>query len=251
MWQADTSPDAPGRLENLKDLVVAMAEFDTLAGFLEHIALVMDNAAETGGDMVSLMTLHSAKGLEFGSVFLPGWEDGLFPSQRAMDENGLSGLEEERRLAYVGLTRARRRAYVSFAANRRIHGQWQSAARSRFIDELPKAHIEFVAEPGLGARGGWAGASSGDTGWGTSLGAAASDRPLTHTPPRPAAALESLRAPLRFQEVKKVGGFAVGDRVFHQKFGYGTVRAVEDNRLAISFEHAGDKKVMDAFVERA
>ena len=149
MWQAERSPDAAGRLENLKELVVAMAEFENLGGFLEHVSLVMDNAADSGGDMVNLMTLHSAKGLEFDSVFLPGWEDGLFPNQRAMEENGLAALEEERRLAYVGLTRARHRGYVSFAANRRIHGQWQSAMRSRFVDELPSEHTEIVAEPGL------------------------------------------------------------------------------------------------------
>ncbi len=161
MWQADRSPDAAGRLENLKELVVAMAEFENLGGFLEHVSLVMDNAAEAGGDLVNLMTLHSAKGLEFDTVFLPGWEDGLFPSQRALDEGGLAALEEERRLAYVGLTRARRRGYVSFAANRRIHGLWQSAIRSRFVDELPSEYVEFVAEPGLDMRaagfgaGGW------------------------------------------------------------------------------------------------
>ncbi len=157
MWQADKSPDAPGRLENLKELVVAMAEFDNLAGFLEHVSLVMDNAVDSAGDMVNLMTLHSAKGLEFDTVFLPGWEEGLFPSQRSVEEHGLKGLEEERRLAYVGLTRARRRAFVSFAANRRIHGQWQSAARSRFIDELPAAQIDMVTETGLGAAPSWAG----------------------------------------------------------------------------------------------
>ncbi len=153
MWQADRSPDAAGRLENLKELVVAMAEFENLGGFLEHVSLVMDNAAEAGGDMVNLMTLHSAKGLEFDTVFLPGWEEGLFPNQRAMEENGLAALEEERRLAYVGLTRARHRAYVSFAANRRIHGQWQNTIRSRFVDELPNEHVEIVAELGLAARG--------------------------------------------------------------------------------------------------
>ena len=159
MWQADRSPDAAGRLENLKELVVAMAEFENLAGFLEHVSLVMDNAAEAGGDMVNLMTLHSAKGLEFDTVFLPGWEDGLFPNQRALEEHGLAALEEERRLAYVGLTRARHRAFVSFAANRRIHGQWQNAIRSRFVDELPPEHIEVVAELGLQPGASW------DTGW--------------------------------------------------------------------------------------
>src|SRR6266852_4629671 len=168
MWQADKSPDAPGRLENLKELVVAMADFENLAGFLEHVSLVMDNAADSAGDMVNLMTLHSAKGLEFDTVFLPGWEEGLFPSMRSMEELGLKGLEEERRLAYVGLTRARHRALVSFAANRRIHGQWQSSARSRFIDELPAANIEMVTETGLGAAPAWGSASTSSTGWGGS-----------------------------------------------------------------------------------
>src|SRR5437764_1256610 len=165
MWQADRSPDAPGRLENLKELVVAMAEFENLTGFLEHVSLVMANAADNAGDMVNLMTLHSAKGLEFDTVFLPGWEEGLFPSLRSVEEHGLKGLEEERRLAYVGLTRARHRAFVSFAANRRIHGQWQSSARSRFIDELPAAHIELVTETGLGAAPAWGTASNSSTGW--------------------------------------------------------------------------------------
>src|SRR5207253_3440748 len=149
MWQADRSPDAPGRLENLKELVVAMAEFENLGGFLEHVSLVMDNAAESSGDMVNLMTLHSAKGLEFDTVFLPGFEEGLFPNQRALEENGPAALEEERRLAYVGLTRARHRALISFAASRRVHGQWLNSIRSRFVDELPAEHIEITAELGL------------------------------------------------------------------------------------------------------
>jgi DNA helicase-2/ATP-dependent DNA helicase PcrA len=256
MWQADRSPDAAGRLENLKELVVAMAEFENLGGFLEHVSLVMDNAAEAGGDMVNLMTLHSAKGLEFDTVFLPGWEDGLFPNQRAIEENGLSALEEERRLAYVGLTRARHRAYVSFAANRRIHGQWQNTIRSRFVDELPLEHIEIVAELGLQPAASW------DSGWRSTI-----DVPPTASLWRPAAQLphemrpwakgpqplltSSGPIPRRGEEVRKVGGFAVGNRVFHQKFGYGTITEVEDNKLAIHFDVAGDKKVMDSFVERA
>src|SRR5437773_527928 len=253
MWQADRSPDAPGRLENLKELVVAMAEFENLTGFLEHVSLVMDNAADSAGDMVNLMTLHSAKGLEFDTVFLPGWEEGLFPSLRSVEEHGLKGLEEERRLAYVGLTRARHRAFVSFAANRRIHGQWQSSARSRFVDELSPDHVEIVTELGLGmgaafgsgtaSAPGWTAASPGwGAAWNQSQMGRAGRQPLL---------IESARVPLRGQEVPKVGGVSVGGRGLHQKFGYGTIRKVEDNRLDIHFEHAGDKKVMDAFVQRA
>jgi len=249
MWQDERSPDAAGRLENLKELVVAMAEFENLGGFLEHVSLVMDNAADSRGDMVNLMTLHSAKGLEFDTVFLPGWEDGLFPNQRAMEENGLAALEEERRLAYVGLTRARHRGYVSFAANRRIHGQWQSAMRSRFVDELPAEHVEVVAEPGLqpGAARGYAFAS----GWGgaTDLPTTAAVSPWAER--RRPVLIEAGPVPRRGEEIRRVGGFKISDRVFHQKFGYGTITAVEDNKLAIHFDHAGDKKVMDAYVQRA
>jgi DNA helicase-2/ATP-dependent DNA helicase PcrA len=246
MWQADPSPDAPGRLENLKELVVAMAEFENLGGFLEHVSLVMDNARDTAGDMVNLMTLHSAKGLEFDTVFLPGWEEGVFPSQRSIEESGLPGLEEERRLAYVGLTRAKRRALVSFAANRRIHGQWQASARSRFVDELPKDQIEVETELGLGPGAGWAATPAANAAWGTGW-----SEGVRKSLPRPPLVIEQSRAPGRGLEVRKIGGFSVGDRVFHQKFGYGTIQAVEDNKLEINFEKAGDKKVMDAFVERA
>jgi DNA helicase-2/ATP-dependent DNA helicase PcrA len=242
MWQADKSPEAPGRLENLRELIVAMAEFDTLAGFLDHVSLVMDNAADATADQVSLMTLHAAKGLEFDVVFLPGWEEGLFPHQRAMDESGEAGLEEERRLAYVGLTRARRRVLVSYAANRRMYGQWQSALPSRFIGELPNAEIE--ADLARGLYGG-AGAPSGR---GTAFD--------VQTVPfrgfrRPTQSSGFGGGPAEGQQLHKVGGFKPGDRVFHQKFGAGTVLVVEDNKLAIEFDQAGEKKVMDAFVEKA
>ncbi|WP_246734061.1 ATP-dependent helicase, partial [Oharaeibacter diazotrophicus] len=147
MWQNDRSAEAPGRLENLKELIRSMEEFDGMAGFLEHISLVMDRDSGDAGEAVSIMTLHSAKGLEFDTVFLPGWEEGLFPHQRALDEGGRSGLEEERRLAYVGITRAKKRCAIWFASNRRIHGSWQSSIPSRFLDELPEAHVE-IAETG-------------------------------------------------------------------------------------------------------
>ena len=246
MWQADKSPDAPGRLENLKELVTGMAEFDNLAGFLDHVSLVMENTAAASGDMVSVMTLHSAKGLEFDTVFLPGWEEGLFPNQRAMEETGRAGLEEERRLAYVGLTRARRRAYVSYAANRLLYGQSQPTLPSRFLAELPMEHLEVVADPGLYPR---AGAREESAQW-----AEFPARPdLTRLGPlgRRAPLVEARPAPVAGRELRRVGGFASGDRIFHQKFGYGTVRAVEDNKLAISFDKAGDKLVMDAFVKKA
>src|SRR5687768_15948464 len=144
MWQEDRSPDAPGRLDNLKELVKAVQEFATLPAFLEHVSLVIDVAAEPDADLVTVMTLHGAKGLEFDRVFLAGWEEGLFPSQRAMDEGGTKALEEERRLAYVGMTRARRRLTISFAANRRVYNQWQSSVPSRFVEELPSDHIEHL-----------------------------------------------------------------------------------------------------------
>jgi len=254
MWQEDKSADAPGRLENLKELVTAMAEFENLTGFLEHVGLVMEATAETGADMVSLMTLHSAKGLEFDTVFLPGWEEGLFPSQRSMDEAGLAGLEEERRLAYVGITRARHRAAISFAANRRIHGTWQGAIPSRFVGELPPDHVEIDAEPGLRPNMGgfgeriWGGARPGARPDVANFDLTRSDlqRHNTWRPP-----LVDSRPPPRGAEIAHVGGFAAGDRVFHQKFGYGTIRAVEENKLSIDFDKAGDKKVMDSFVTKA
>ena len=251
MLQLDRSAEAPGRLENLKELIEALAEFDTLGGFLEHVSLVMERAEEAGADMVTLMTLHAAKGLEFDTVFLPGWEDGLFPNQRAMDESGLKGLEEERRLAYVGLTRARERAILSFAANRRLHGNWSATLPSRFLDELPAETVERESDPGLyGGAGGlaWAaggqlsGLSPGYGGWGEGRASPGFERAR-------ARGLQGSRfldlTPVR---VTELGGHDVGARVFHQKFGYGSVTAVEGDRLTIAFDKAGEKKVVAAFV---
>jgi DNA helicase-2/ATP-dependent DNA helicase PcrA len=250
MWQRDRSPEAPGRLENLKELVSALEEFQNLSGFLEHVSLVMEAGAADAGDMATLMTLHAAKGLEFDTVFLPGWEEGVFPNQRSMDEGGAPALEEERRLAYVGLTRARQRAVITFAANRRIWNQWQSAIPSRFVDELPRDHVEVAAEPGLYGGGHGAGSGFGEA------GVDAWDR--TGRGP----GYERLRAARSrgdvidgrarvVQDPPSSDAFAVGMRVFHQKFGYGAIRAVEGDKLQIAFEKAGAKKVMASFVERA
>ncbi len=234
MWKQDKSPEAPGRLENLKELVRALADYETLAGFLDHVSLVMENEENAAGDRVSLMTLHGAKGLEFDTVFLPGWEEGLFPSQRTMDESGAKGLEEERRLAYVGLTRARRRAIISHAANRRIYANWQSSIPSRFIEELPDDVVEHTGSQAM-RREKLLSAPSVFT----------NSFPLYAQRPKQ---VEAWEQPAR---AARADSIPVGTRVFHQKFGYGTVTASEDDKLDISFEKAGDKRVLDRFVERA
>ncbi len=255
-WKNDKSPDAPGRLENLKELIQALEEFENLQGFLEHVSLVMDNAQEDAGEKVSIMTIHCAKGLEFPVVFLPGWEDGLFPSQRSMDESGLKGLEEERRLAYVGITRAEEICTISFAANRRIYNQWQSAPPSRFIDELPEDHVEVLTPPGLygGSHGAAANipgvgpasdmmdrAESADVynspGWRRMQ--ARTQKP--HTTPASRMVIDSTASP----------AFQPGDRIFHQKFGYGVVAEIEGDKLFIRFDKAGEKHVAANYVTPA
>jgi DNA helicase-2/ATP-dependent DNA helicase PcrA len=334
MWQKDRSADAAGRLENLKELVRSMEEFENLQGFLEHIALVMDNEKAAEADAVNIMTMHSAKGLEFDTVFLPGWEEGLFPHQRSLDDQGRAGLEEERRLAHVGLTRARKRAKIYFATNRRMHGLWQTNIPSRFLDELPEPNVEVTEAQGsgfggFGGYGGYGssrfdaaaafGSSYNTPGWqraqgrkgqggfsedGTPRYAADEDDDtsdlspggrgrssegddLSHLSPvgrgRAAGAGEGGRArgegtdddtsspsPWRARDERvprprlpltiegelvakstgTVSAFTLGDRVFHQKFGNGNVTAIDGNKLTIQFDRAGEKRVVDSFVER-
>jgi DNA helicase-2/ATP-dependent DNA helicase PcrA len=229
MWKEDKTPEAPGRLENLKELISGMAEYESLAEFLEHVALVLENQDASGGEFVSVMTLHGAKGLEFDAVFLPGWEEGLFPSQRSMDENGIKGLEEERRLAYVGITRARKKAYISFAANRRMYGSWVNAIPSRFVDELPKAQTDVQSDIGLAGSG-------RSSHWDSSGFVPKVQKRQIHE-----------------RKVMSESGtvFARGDRVFHDKFGYGKIVNIDGHKLDIAFEKSGQKRVMDSFVERA
>ena len=242
MWQMDKSPDAEGRLENLTELVSAMQDFDSLQGFLEHISLVMDGDTVSEQGEVTLMTLHAAKGLEFDTVFLPGWEEGIFPSQRTMDENGAIGLEEERRLAYVGITRARKNVHISFASSRRVHGQWQSAIPSRFVQELPAENIIEDMAQGMGigrvSPAYITGASGivGQQGYGPGWQRMA-DRQQQGTDNQ-------------FVAESSGAAFIRGDRVFHQKFGMGNVVNVEGDKLEISFDKAGHKKVVSGFVSK-
>ncbi len=253
MLQKDRSPQAQGRLDNLKELVRAMGEFDTLAGFLEHVELVMDAASGAGSDdQVQILTLHGAKGLEWPVVFLPGWEEEVFPSKRSLDENGLRGLEEERRLAYVGITRARARCYISFVANRMIYGRWQSVLPSRFIDELPHEHVDAVSETGYS---GMPGAETAFVGTVEDLGERSdyqspgwkrlkenAARP-SGAPPREASGLSATAS--------GPDAFPVGARVFHDKFGYGRVAFTEGNKLTVDFDKTGRKKVIATFVTAA
>jgi len=266
MWQADRSPQAQSRLENLKELIRFMHEFDTLEGFLEHVSLVMEaDAAGGDGDRVSLMTLHAAKGLEFDTVFLPGWEEGLFPHQRSLDESGEKGLEEERRLAYVGLTRARLIAKVSFVENRRNRGLFQAAIPSRFVDELPEAHVEVIEAKGPfsgayqrfgGPYPGPYGQSRFDSttpGFGSDYATPGWQRAQS----RWQSGVKPNRGPLTIEgeltaaSTGEPSHFKVGERVFHEKFGYGLIAEVDGNKLTVDFDKAGRKRVVDSFLARA
>ncbi|RAK60616.1 DNA helicase II [Phenylobacterium hankyongense] len=254
----DKSPTAQGRLENLKELVQAMGNSENLQAYLEHVSLVMDMDRGPQADAVQIMTLHSAKGLEFPLVFLPGWEEGVFPSQRSMDESGEKGLEEERRLAYVGITRAREEARVSFAANRQVYGRWTSQLPSRFVDELPLANVEASSEtgyygggPGMQQHGSrWDespsfGAGYSSPGW---KRAQASNYKGSH--PGRQQVIEGEGRLVAVSESSAASAYKRGDRVFHIKFGYGHVRGVEGNKLTVDFDKAGEKKVIDSFVEK-
>jgi DNA helicase II / ATP-dependent DNA helicase PcrA len=258
MLQADRSAESAGRLENLAELTRAMEEYENLPAFLEHVSLVMDNDDNRGGEKVTIMTIHAAKGLEFDTVYLPGWEEGIFPSQRALDEGGLASLEEERRLAYVAITRARKKATVMHAANRRIYGQWTSSLPSRFVGELPEAHIETETTMS-GGESLWRAQWSERADPFAHLGPAQSNRASTRGPgwQRASQSGRFTTDPPRVIEAKasavSLGNqgrtdLELGQRVFHGKFGYGKIIAQEGNKLEIEFEHAGLKKVLDSFV---
>jgi DNA helicase-2/ATP-dependent DNA helicase PcrA len=258
MLQADRSAESAGRLENLAELTRAMEEYESLQAFLEHVSLVMDNDESRQGERVTIMTIHAAKGLEFDIVYLAGWEEGVFPSQRALDEGGLASLEEERRLAYVAITRARRRATIIHAANRRIYGQWTSSIPSRFLAELPKAHIEEERTM-TGGESLWRAQWSERADPFAHLGPAQSMRASTRGPgwqrasrdgrfnAQPQRVIEARASAVSLGNQGRTD-LSLGQRVFHGKFGYGTIAAIEGNKLEIDFEHSGRKKVLDSFV---
>lgn len=251
MLQADRSAESAGRLENLVELTRAMEEYETLQAFLEHVSLVMDNDEARLGERVTIMTIHAAKGLEFDTVYLPGWEEGVFPSQRSLDEGGLASLEEERRLAYVAITRARRKCTILHAANRRIYGQWTSSIPSRFLAELPKAHIQEETTMTGGEslwRAQWSERSdpfahvarpTRGPGWQRAT--------RTTYNPEPQRIIEARTSAVSLGNQGR-SDLSLGQRVFHGKFGYGTIASIEGNKLEIDFEHAGRKKVLDSFV---
>ncbi|MBZ6378639.1 DNA helicase II [Pacificimonas flava] len=253
MWQQDQSAEAQGRIENLNELTRAMEEFGSLESFLEHVSLVMENDAAREEPKVTIMTLHAAKGLEFDHVFLAGWEEGVFPSQRSLDEGGTKSLEEERRLAYVGITRAKKRAQITHAANRRIYGQWTSSIPSRFIGELPHDHVEQETTMSGGASLWRAALDDADpfakVGRGSGRGPGWQRAASLGRAPRGTHQIEAKPVSVTVGKRARTD-LSVGQRVFHQKFGNGTVTAIEGNKLEVDFDKAGSKRVLDSFVER-
>ena len=255
----EKSPTSQTRLENLKELTQSMANFETLQAYLEHVSLVMDLDRGPQADAVQIMTLHSAKGLEFPLVFLPGWEEGVFPSQRSMDEQGEKGLEEERRLAYVGITRAREEARLSFAANRQVYGRWTSQLPSRFVDELPHANVEASSEtgyygggPGMQQHGSrWDESPTFGAGYSSPGWKRAQTAGYRGSHPGRQQVIEGEGRLVATSAESAASNFAKGERVFHMKFGYGAVIGIEGNKLTVAFEKAGEKKVIDSFVEKA
>ncbi|WP_109259826.1 ATP-dependent helicase [Hyphobacterium indicum] len=251
MWREDKTPQAAGRLDNLKELVRSMGEFDTLEAYLEHVSLVSDLDTTSDGDEASLMTLHAAKGLEFPLVFLPGWEETVFPSQRSLDEGGTSALEEERRLAYVGITRARERAIISFTANRMIFGRWQAVIPSRFVDEMPGDHVEAVSDTGYYDSGpGFEGVKEEANPFNSTYSSPGWKRYQAATGAGRKGGPAVIEGRANFVETSSAGSgkWKAGDRVFHDKFGYGTVARADGAKLTVSFDKAGEKKVVDSFV---
>ncbi len=255
MWRQDKTPEAAGRLENLKELVRAMEDFPDLAAFLEHVSLVMEAEEGKEQERVSIMTLHAAKGLEFETVYLPGWEEGLFPHQRSLDEQGRAGLEEERRLAYVGVTRAKRRAKIFFASNRRIRGLWQPTVPSRFVDNLPPTHVEVVEAPSGSQYGGYAvsrfanldvyGSDYSTPGWKRAQAARTE-------PAREKSARSKQPVTIEGEIIARSSTnsrYGAGSRVFHLKFGPGTVAAVDGNKCTVDFDKAGRKMVLESFLQ--
>jgi DNA helicase-2/ATP-dependent DNA helicase PcrA len=252
MLQKDRGPQSQTRLDNLKELIHALGQFDSLPGFLEHVELVMDVGGQSSGNEVQILTLHAAKGLEWPMVFLPGWEEEVFPSRRSLDESGMKGLEEERRLAYVGITRAREKCSISFVANRMIFGRWQSVLPSRFVDELPHEHVEAVSETGYSTMPG------GDTGFTgtiedlgersnyTSPGWRRLKENAKSASSKPGPIIDGKAELLATSSGKSA--FRIGQRVHHEKFGYGQVLAADGTKLQVNFEKVGLKKVISTFV---
>jgi DNA helicase-2/ATP-dependent DNA helicase PcrA len=259
MLQGDKTPEATTRLENLRELTHAMRQFETMPAFLEHVSLVMDHTEEQALEAVTIMTLHSAKGLEFDRVFLPGWEDGLFPHDRSLRTESRTALEEERRLAYVGLTRARQWACITHVGRRRLYYNWQDCTPSRFLSELPADHVEFLSSRGAPInpnKGGRFAGSKGSNSYTHSQSASPNgyiNNQASYGQAHSVASQQSVET-RRQNHVAEIPSYpsalVVGDRVFHEKFGYGAIRFLEAGRAEVAFEKSDVKQVMDRFLKK-